>query len=105
MRNKRENETLVAYVTMKTSSGLSIHKDLQKLSLTTIEQFRPDPKHLDQVVKILTEAGFKIVARTRVGISFSGSKRRFEAEFKAEIVREEMKPKETGRPQRRVSVL
>ena len=103
MSNKRENETLVAYVTMKTRSSLSIHKDLQKLSLTTIDQFRPDPKHLDRVVKILIEAGFKIVARTRVGISFSGAKRRFEEEFKAEIVRNEMKPKETGRPQRRVT--
>jgi subtilisin family serine protease len=99
-----ENETLVAYVTMKTSKkGLSVHKDIRKLSLSTIDDFRPKSDHVDQVVRILTQAGFKIVARTAIGVSFSGQKKLFESEFKVKIRRKEIALKEKDRPHRKVA--
>ena len=98
-----ENETVVAYVTMKTRSGLSIHKDIRKLSLNTIGDFRPKPDHVDQVVNILTQAGFKIVARTAVGVSFSGPKKVFESEFKVTIHRKEIGLKEKDGLHRKVA--
>lgn len=99
-----ENETLVAYVTMKTrKKGLSVHKDIRKLSLSTIDDFRPKPDYVDQVVNILTQAGFKIVARTAVGVSFSGPKKLFESEFKVKIRRKEIGLKEKDRFYRKVA--
>ena len=102
MENGNKKDMVVAYVTMRTRSGLSIHKDIRKLSLTTIEQFRPNPKHLDQVVDLLTEAGFKIVARTAIGISICGPKKLFESEFKVKIHRKETWVKEADKPRQKV---
>ena len=113
MENENEKNIVVAYVTMKTSSGLSIHKDIRKLSLNTIDAFRPIPDHVDQVVKILTHAGFKIVARTAAGVSFSGPIQLFKSEFKGctfeqkemwlkDPERPDQKKKRTEKPARKV---
>ena len=81
MEDVNAKDLLVAYVTMKTRSGLSIHRDIRKLSLRTIDSFLPVPDQVDQVVRILTHSGFKIVARTAAGVTFSGPLQLFRSEF------------------------
>jgi hypothetical protein len=79
------NETVIASVTLKSRSGLSVFEHPRKLSITNIADFRPVPRRIDQIVNLLIEAGFTIEAQTEVGVSFSGPKNLFEHEFKTTL--------------------
>lgn len=95
------SEKVIASVIFKSKSGLSIFKDLDKFSLSKIDDFRPEASYIEQVVNKLTEAGFDIEAQTEVGVSFSGSKELFESEFNVTVRRREVKvgrPKEVKHP-------
>ncbi|MFX1476742.1 MAG: S8 family serine peptidase [Promethearchaeota archaeon] len=88
---------------MKSKSGLSIDKDLEKLSLSTLDGFLPKSANIKNTAKILKEAGFDIEAQTKVGILFSGSKELFEAEFGVSISKREIKIKSPEIVERSVS--
>ena len=79
------NETVIASVTLKSRSGLSVFEHPRKLSIRNIADFRPVPRRIDQIVNLLIEAGFTIEAQTEVGVSFSGPKNLFEHEFKTTL--------------------
>ncbi len=96
------NDIIMASVTLKSRSGLSIHKDLDKFSFNKLEEFSPKLQDVNKVAKLLTEAGFTIEAQTQVGISFSGPKNLFESEFGVSIQKSEMVQKEKGLEPRRV---
>lgn len=81
------NERVMAYVTFKSRSGLSVFKDIRKLSLSRIDEFRPKTDQIVQVINMLTEAGFTIEAQTEVGVSFSGPIDLFQSEFGVTIRR------------------
>ncbi len=83
-------ETIMASVTLKSKSGLSIFKNLDKFSLRTVDNFRPIRENVSKVAQKLVEAGFKVEAQTQVGISFSGPKRLFESEFATKIRRQKI---------------
>lgn len=68
-------------VSLKSRGGLSLHRDIRKLTLSRIDEFRPKVNYVDQVVNLLTQAGFTIEAQTDVGVSFSGPKDIFQSEF------------------------
>ncbi len=82
-------EKIVASVILKSRSGLSVINDFDKFTFSKINEFRPKSSHIDKVCNLLTQAGFTIEAHTDAGISFSGSKDLFEAEFKAPIRKQE----------------
>ncbi len=93
----------MASVTLKSRSGLSIYKDINKLSLSRVDEFRPKARQVDQVVSQLTQAGFTIEARTEVGVSFSGPKDLFQTEFDVTIRRRTMSLREPNIPKREIS--
>ena len=97
------NEKIVASVTLKSRSGLSVLRDVRKLSLSRIDEFRPRATYVDQVVSQLTQAGFTIEAQTEVGVSFSGPKDLFESEFGVIIRRRTMQFREHGIRPRQIS--
>lgn len=96
-------ETVMGYVTLKSRSGLSIFKDFSKFSFSRIDSFRPKINEVDKVVNQLTQAGFKIEAQTEVGVSFSGSKDLFQAEFGIAVRPKKVKLQAPGQAQREVS--
>lgn len=75
------NETVLAYVTLKSRSGLSIFNDFDRFTFSNLNDFRPRPSHTDQVENKLGQAGFDIEALTEVGISFSTTIENLESEF------------------------
>jgi hypothetical protein len=79
------NEMVIGSVTLKSRSGMSIFEHTRKLSIKNIDEFRPAPRRIDQIVNLLTEAGFIIQAQTEVGVSFSGPKNLFEQEFNTAV--------------------
>jgi len=81
------NEKVMASVTLKSRSGLSVFRDIRKLSLSRIDDFRPKTDQVDQVVNLLIQAGFTIEAQTEVGVSFSGPEDLFQSEFGVTIRR------------------
>lgn len=97
------NEKVMASVILKSRSGLSIYRDIDKFSFSKLDDFRPKSKHVDQVGKLLIQAGFTIEAQTDVGISFSGPKELFETEFGVTIRRREKVLKEPTRLQQKIS--
>ncbi|MFX0183063.1 MAG: S8 family serine peptidase [Candidatus Hodarchaeota archaeon] len=97
------NEKVIASVTLKSKSGLSIFKDIDKFSFSTLDDFRPEADNIEQVSNLLIEAGFKIETQTEVGISFSGPKELFESEFSVTIRPREVKIGAPGAEQRAVS--
>jgi subtilisin family serine protease len=80
-------DIVIASVTLKSRSGRSVHqpKDIGKLSVATIDEFRPHAKDVDRTQDRLVAAGFDIVAQTEVGLSISGPRALFESEFGAPI--------------------
>lgn len=90
------DEIVMASVTLKSKSGLSLSKDFDKFSLNTIDKFRPKQENVKSVAKQLTSAGFKIEAQTQVGISFSGPKSLFESEFGVKIRKKQISRKSLG---------
>lgn len=96
------NQRIVASVTLQSRSGLSIFRNIDRLSLTTLDEFRPRLNQVDQVTNLLTQAGFTIEAQTEVGISFSGSKDLFESEFGVTIQQRELTLPERGIGPRRI---
>lgn len=94
-------ERIMASVTMKSRSGLSIFRDIDKFSFSRLDEFRPRERNVDQVASSLVQAGFTIEAQTGVGISFSGPKELFESEFAVAVRHREMTVQEPGlKPQR-----
>lgn len=91
-------ERVMASVILKSRSGLSIYHDLSRLSLTRLDDFRPQLSQIDQVVNLLRQAGFTIEAQTEVGVSFSGQRELFETEFGTTIRQREMQLPQVGRP-------
>lgn len=79
------NEQIIASVTLKSHTGLSIFKDFDKFSFDKLDEFRPKIDNIDKVTSQLTQAGFNIEAQTEVGISFSGPKELFQTEFNVNI--------------------
>ena len=96
-------EKVVASVILKSKSGLSIDKDLDKFSLSTLDEFLPKSAKLKNTAKVLKEAGFDIEAQTQVGIYFSGSKELFESEFGVTISKREIRIKRPEIAERSVS--
>jgi hypothetical protein len=87
-------------VSLKSRGGLSLYRDIRKLTLSRIDEFRPKVNYVDQVVNLLTQAGFTIEAQTDVGVSFSGPKDIFQSEFNVIIRRKTTMLRERGiRPQ------
>lgn len=74
-------ERVMASVVLKSRTGMSVYKDFRKLTLSTVDDFRPLITRIDQTVNLLAQAGFQVEAQTEAGVSFSGSKELFEAEF------------------------
>ena len=96
-------EKVVASVILKSKSGLSIDKDLDKFSLSTLDEFLPKSANIKNAAKILKDAGFDIEAQTKVGIYFSGPKELFESEFGVTISKREIKIKRPEITERSVS--
>jgi len=96
-------EKVIASVILKSKSGLSIDKDLDRFSLSTLDEFLPKDANIKKTVKILKDAGFDIEAQTKVGISFSGPKELFESEFGVTISKREIKIKRPEIAERSVS--
>ncbi len=89
-------ERIMASVTLKSRSGLSVFRDLQSFSLSRLDEFRPKVNEVDQVVNLLTQAGFTIEAQTDVGVSFSGPRDLMKAEFGISIRRQTRVLQEPG---------
>jgi len=96
-------EKVMASVTLKSRSGLSVFKDVRKLSLSKIDEFRPRANYVDQTVNQLTQAGFTIEAQTDVGVSFSGPKDLFQSEFGVTIRKRTMRLQEHAIRPREIS--
>ena len=96
------NQRIVASVTLQSRSGLSVFRDIKRLSLTTLDEFRPRENQVDQVINLLSQAGFDIEAQTGVGVSFSGSQDLFESEFGVAIRQRELALPEPGLTPRRI---
>ncbi len=97
------DEKVIASVILKSKSGLSIEKDLDKFSFSALDEFLPENKSIKSTVNLLNEAGFDIEAQTDVGISFSGPKELFESEFGVTISKREIKIKRPEIAERSVS--
>jgi hypothetical protein len=97
------NERVMASVTLKSRSGLSVFKDFRKFTFSRLDDFRPKANQVDQVVNLLTQAGFTIEAQTDVGVSFSGPKDLLQSEFGVTIRRKKMLLREPGVRQRELS--
>lgn len=78
-------EKVMASVTFKSRSGLSVLKDIQKLSVNNVIEFSPILDHITPVANMLTRAGFKVEAQTDIGLSFSGPIDLFRSEFDVTI--------------------
>jgi hypothetical protein len=97
------SKTVMASVTLKSRSGLSIFRDIHKLSLSRIDEFRPKAKQIGRLIKLLTQAGFSVEAHTEVGVSFSGPKDLFQSEFGVTIRKKTMRLRQQGIFPRQVS--
>lgn len=81
------NEKIMASVTLKSRSGMSVRRDPEKFSLQNIDAFRPEAGKVDDVAGRLAEAGFTVEAQTAVGVSFSGPAELYQSEFNISVRR------------------
>jgi hypothetical protein len=95
-------EKVMASVTLKSRSGLSVFKDFKKFSFSRLNDFLPKTDQVDKVVNLLEQAGFTIEAQTDVGVSFSGAKDLFQSEFGIAIRPKKMMLRSFGQPQREI---
>lgn len=80
-------ERIMASVTLKSRRGLSVYSHFTKLSPRRIDEFRPRTTHIDQTANLFAQAGFTIEAQTEMGISISGAKELFAAEFNTKLTK------------------
>ncbi|MCG7498648.1 S8 family serine peptidase [Vibrio sp. Of7-15] len=71
MSTDMEIDNIVLTVTPKSSSGLSIYSDLDKLSVDSLKLFLPPEGVIDTLCREFQELGILIEARSEVGISIS----------------------------------
>lgn len=79
------SDNVVLTVTPKSESGLSIFKDISKLSVGTLEEFKPKDGVIGEIERKLIELGATIECKSEVGLTISMSKKLAQSLFAVEI--------------------
>jgi hypothetical protein len=58
---------VLAYVALKSRSGLSIFNDFDRFTFSNVKDYLPRPSYTDRVVNKLGQAEFEIEAQTKSG--------------------------------------
>jgi hypothetical protein len=98
MAMPQEQEKVMASVILKPRGRVSVLADIDKLSLSRLDEFRPHPDNIDRAVNLPRESGFTIEAQTQAGNSFSGPRELFESEFGVTIQRRRVRTSSQDEP-------
>ena len=89
------DELRVAITFKGQGSDIGPTKFLPPLSLSSAQQFAPDPFHVDQAIYYLSQRGFKPTRRGKLTVSVRATKAQFEQTFGTQLEPVRLDPNET----------